>query len=853
MENRKKEGMKAGAAAEDSAGIPLTGGENGQGESPRGRSNKSKGSKRIIIFTVLLLILIILIIGLVLGMRTCCKDEQYSCSKSRCGETSTPDSSFCSCADDCLDQGACCTNYNKVCRGKASWMEEECEDTEEPQCPPGFSQPPVILFSLDGFRSEYLERKTIKVPAIKKLKSCGVSPPYMIPVYPTKTFPNHFTIVTGLYPESHGIIDNRMYDPSRNASFSLKDKEKFVPSWYLGEPVWLTAKYNGLKSGTYFWPGSDVNISGSFPDKYMKFNKSKDFEERLYTILHWLALPKGERPDFYTLYLDEPDTSGHKYGPSSRQVEDALKRVDKIVEMLMDGLKQMKLHKCANVVLVSDHGMEESTCEKSVILSEFIPNTDDFVMRTGAAGRLMPTDLSVYSTYDYKNLMDNLTCKTSHQSFTPYMKENLPKRFHYAHSPRIGPLNFYMKAGWQAGLVKKDVYCSGGFHGSDNLFRNMRAIFIGYGPLFKFKTKVEPFENIEIYNLLCDLLNIAPAQNNGTHGTLNHLLKKPIFSPAFPMEVLGPYSCPFKAASVVHKMGCDCDNMNKTQEETLNQRLNLQSSEVAATNKSNMPYGRPRHLVSESYCLLYQRDYVTGYSTTYRTPLWSSYTIQPKDLSHRSSASSPQSSDCVRLDPRLSDGYHHGCAIYRRNLNITTGFLHPPDFSFAESRPDSLISSNMVPLYPDFKVIWLYLHNIFLPSYAKGKKGVNVISGQAFDNNFDGLVDSSEYMKSIPGIATPTHYFVIVSSCKTESELPETCEDSLDVVSFILPHRETYEEICTKSPDQRWIEDFLHLHVARVRDVELLTGLSFFHDRKWNMVEMLHLKTYLKTFPENEQ
>ncbi|XP_028676877.2 ectonucleotide pyrophosphatase/phosphodiesterase family member 1-like [Erpetoichthys calabaricus] len=569
MENRKKGGMNP--AAEDSVDMSLTGGESRQGESPKGRSNKSEGCKRIIIFTVLLLILIVLIIGLLFGLRTRCKDEQYSCSKSRCGETSTPTSFFCSCAADCLDRGACCTNYNKVCQGKASWMEEECEDTEEPQCPPGFSQPPVILFSLDGFRSEYLERKTIKVPAIKKLKSCGVSPSYMIPVYPTKTFPNHFTIVTGLYPESHGIIDNRMYDPSRNASFSLKDKEKFVPSWYLGEPVWLTAKFNGLKSGTYFWPGSDVNISGSFPDKYLIFNKSKDFEERLYTILHWLALPKGERPDFYTLYLDEPDTSGHRYGPSSRQVEDALKRVDKIVEMLMDGLKQMKLHKCANIVLVSDHGMEESTCEKAVILSNFIPNTDDFVMRTGAAGRLMPKDLSVYNTYDYKHLMDSLTCKTSDQSFTPYMKENLPKRFHYAHSPRIGPLNFYTKAGWQAGLVAKDVYCSGGFHGSDNLFRNMRAIFIGYGPLFKFKTEVEPFENIEVYNLLCDLLNIVPAQNNGTHGTLNHLLKKPIFSPAFPMEVLGPYSCPFKTTSVVYNTSCNCDNMNKTQEETLNQ------------------------------------------------------------------------------------------------------------------------------------------------------------------------------------------------------------------------------------------------------------------------------------------
>jgi len=182
-----------------------------------------------------------------------------------------------------------------VCQGEKSWVEETCESINEPQCPAGFETPPTLLFSLDGFRAEYLHTWSGLLPVISKLKNCGTHTKNMRPVYPTKTFPNHYSIVTGLYPESHGIIDNKMYDPKMNAFFALKSKEKFNPEWYRGEPIWLTAKHQGLKSGTFFWPGSDVEINGILPDIYKMYNSSIPFEERILAVLKWLQLPKDER------------------------------------------------------------------------------------------------------------------------------------------------------------------------------------------------------------------------------------------------------------------------------------------------------------------------------------------------------------------------------------------------------------------------------------------------------------------------------------------------------------------------------------------------------------------------------
>ncbi|KAJ8355447.1 hypothetical protein SKAU_G00182410 [Synaphobranchus kaupii] len=443
----------------------------------------------------------------------CCLDYQevcvaptllWACSKFRCGEQRLM-GSLCSCSEDCSGMRDCCSNYRSVCHGEQSWVEESCEDLESPQCPAGFQKPPVILVSLDGFRAGYLKAYGGLLPVISKLKNCGTSTPYMRPAYPTKTFPNHYTIVTGLYPESHGIVGNKMYDVTRNASFSLRVAEKFNANWYQGEPVWLTAMRYNRTSGTSFWPGSDVAIGGSFPNYYRLYDKSITFEKRITTIFEWLDLPEGTRPDFYTLYLDEPDGAGHRYGPMSTEVIKALLKVDGILGMFMDGLKQRHLHRCANLVVLSDHGMEEASCTKAAYVSTYQDNIADFTVIQGPAAGIRPKKIpEEFFTFDYEGLVRNLSCRVPDQPMKPYLKEHLPKRMHFANNVRIERAHLYMKAQWQAALKPGELkYCSGGFHGSDNLFRNMQAIFMGYGPGIKDRTVVPPFENIEIYNLLC--------------------------------------------------------------------------------------------------------------------------------------------------------------------------------------------------------------------------------------------------------------------------------------------------------------------------------------------------------------
>ncbi|KAF7253950.1 Ectonucleotide pyrophosphatase/phosphodiesterase family member 1 [Varanus komodoensis] len=179
-----------------------------------------------------------------LQLGNCCLDFQeaciapaniWTCTKFRCGEKNRPEY-HCSCSDDCVEKNNCCANYYSVCQGKTSWLEEKCEDINQPQCPEGFTQPPVLLFSLDGFRAEYLHTWGGLLPVISKLRKCGTYTRGLRPVYPSKTFPNHYSIVTGLYAESHGLVDNKMYEPKTNAFFTLRNKEKFNPQWYQGQP-----------------------------------------------------------------------------------------------------------------------------------------------------------------------------------------------------------------------------------------------------------------------------------------------------------------------------------------------------------------------------------------------------------------------------------------------------------------------------------------------------------------------------------------------------------------------------------------------------------------------------------------
>uniref|UniRef100_A0A8C1REQ7 Ectonucleotide pyrophosphatase/phosphodiesterase 1 n=1 Tax=Cyprinus carpio TaxID=7962 RepID=A0A8C1REQ7_CYPCA len=659
---------------------------------------------------------------------TCCLDyeevcvepsQHWTCSKFRCSEERLLNS-LCSCSEDCVKVGDCCSNYKSTCKGEKPWLEEDCEDIRTPQCPVGFSKPPLLLVSLDGFRAGYMEAYSSLLPVINKLRKCGTSTPFMRPAYPTKTFPNHYTIVTGLYPESHGIVDNKMYDVTRNASFSLKADEKFNPAWYQGEPVWLTAMKNKLKTATFFWPGSDVKVNGHFPDYWVK---NIPFEKRVAKIFEWLHLPEGERPDFYTLYLEEPDYAGHRHGPMSTQVIEALLNVDRLLGMLMEGLKERQLHRCVNLVLVSDHGMEEASCKKAVFVSDYLENIDDITVIQGPAARVRPKRLpDEFFSFDYEGLVKNLSCREPDQPMRPYLKEHLPKRLHFASNIRIERAHLYMQPGWQAALKPNEIkYCSGGFHGSDNVFKNMQAIFIGYGPGIHSKTNVLPFENIEIYNLLCDLLGIPPAPNNGTHGSLNHLLKNPPHQPVYPAERSAPSTCTPVSSLLPDPRGCTCDSLTE----------------------------------AEVMSLLFMSDvFVTD--------------------------------------------------------------------------------------------IWNHFHDVLLLKYSQKLNGVNVVSGPIFDDDFDGNYDFMN--KGTPNRAPiPTHFFVILTSCKNSSLPIRQCDGPLDAVSFVLPHRADLLETCHNGSDYSWLQDWVQFHVTRIRDVELLTGLSFYHDRI-SVAETLQLKTTLKIF-----
>ncbi|XP_059837552.1 ectonucleotide pyrophosphatase/phosphodiesterase family member 3-like isoform X1 [Hypanus sabinus] len=736
-------------------------------------------------------------------------------------------------------------------KGEPSWLEDQCEEIKTPECPTGFSRPPLILISLDGFRAGYLKSWDNFLPVIGKLRTCGTHSKYMRAMYPTKTFPNHYTIVTGLYAETHGIVDNNMYDYVFKKSFSLSGDEKNNPKWWGGQPIWLTAMYQNLKAGTFFWPGSDVKINGTYPNKYQKFNSSIPFEERVRTILKWLSLPESERPEFYTLYFDEPDHAGHKSGPDSGAVVEALQLVDRIVGMLMDGLKKRNLHKCVNLIIVADHGMENTYCDQTEYMTNYFDSVKNLYVYNGPAARIRAKNVPAdYLKFDAEGTVKNLSCRYSKQHFIPYMAYELPKRFHYANNRRINKeVHLYLDKQWQAARDKSYNFCGGGNHGYDNEYKSMHAIFIGNGPGFKFKTEVGPFDNIELYNLMCDMLQITPSPNNGTHGSLNHLLKNPPKSPTLPAEVSALSSCPFLTLNLSDHLGCSCENSTLNIKE-MNKNINLTAEQVKTAEAVSMPYGRPRVLQRNSkYCLLTHNSYTNGYSSDILMPLWSAYNV---NKSQGPSVLPPVIPNCLRGDPRISAITSQRCSYYNTASSIGYEFLYPPNMVTGNQQYDALITSNLVPMYQAFKQIWQYLHDTMLLKEAAARNGVNVMSGPVFDYNYDGHFDTPKEIKmhvNGTNVPIPTHFYVILTNCNNTAQTPLSCVGPLSVRSFILPHRRDNSESCPEGKRYpQWIEERIWAHTARVRDVELITGLDFYQDRKQPVIEILQLKTYLPEF-----
>ncbi|CAM8963842.1 unnamed protein product [Rhodiola kirilowii] len=378
--------------------------------------------------------------------------------------------------------------------------------------------PVVILISSDGFRFGY-QYKT-STPNIHRLIANGTEADLgLIPVFPTLTFPNHYSIVTGIYPAYHGIINNYFTDPVTGDKFNMGSHES---KWWLGEPLWETVVNHGLKAATYFWPGSEVKKGNwDCPLKYcQRYNGSVPFEDRVDTVLSYFDLPSSDIPAFITLYFEDPDHQGHQVGPDDQQVTEAVARIDRMIGKLINGLEERGVFEDVTLIMVGDHGMV-GTCDKKLIflddLAPWIKIPSDWVYSYTPLLSIRPPP-----GYDLKEVVKKMnealqSGKVANGEYLKvYPKEELPERLHYSASDRIPPIIGLVAEGFKIEQKNTKSQECGGDHGYDNAFFSMRTIFVGHGPQFAKGRKVPSFENVQIYNTISSILNIQGAPNNGT-------------------------------------------------------------------------------------------------------------------------------------------------------------------------------------------------------------------------------------------------------------------------------------------------------------------------------------------------
>ncbi len=383
--------------------------------------------------------------------------------------------------------------------------------------PKGPVEKTVLLISLDGFRWDYVDK--VSTPNLHALMKSGVRAKGLKPVFPSVTFPNHYSIVTGLYSEHQGIVSNDMYDPSNKRRFAIKDSPEVDASdWWEGEPMWVTAQKQGLRSGTMFWVGSTAEIQGVRPTYFEKYDALVSKTDRIKKILSWLDLPQEKRPRFLTLYFEDADSVGHKFGPDSEEEKKAIADLDLSIGELWAELGKRDLQDLIDIIIVSDHGMAMVEANHGISLEKWVKPNQVEMVGGGAFANLWPKPGEENKIYRALSRAD------SH--FKIYRKKEIPERFHYQAHRRIAPLLILADEGWYLEKFGKH-FNRGGTHGYDNELPSMQGTLIVRGPSFKEGVEFGPVENIDLYELMCQVLGIKPAKNDGNLNRVSGLLKEP--------------------------------------------------------------------------------------------------------------------------------------------------------------------------------------------------------------------------------------------------------------------------------------------------------------------------------------
>ena len=377
------------------------------------------------------------------------------------------------------------------------------------------SKPYVVLVSLDGFRYDYAAKYGAK--NLLAMAAQGASAPNgMIPSFPSITFPNHWTIVTGLYPEHHGIVANNFYDPSRKEKYSYSDaKTSGDGSWYGGTPLWVLAEQQGMRAACFFWPGSEAEIQGKRPSYYLHFDNKYSDEMRVEQILAWLRLPAENRPHFLTLYYSNVDHAGHVFGPDAPETAEAVRHVDEMIGKLSEGIAALGLP--VDLIVLADHGMVATKAD--VIVLDKWADLSQFE----TVGSLLYAKSEADAEKAYNSLLG------ASDTFQVYRRRKMPKRLHFDSNAREGDPIVVPTGPFKITAHAPDDFMASirGVHGYDpSTMPSMKAIFYAAGPDIRAGVTVAPFENVDVYPLIARILGLRTGPIDGNLSALRGILKK---------------------------------------------------------------------------------------------------------------------------------------------------------------------------------------------------------------------------------------------------------------------------------------------------------------------------------------
>jgi predicted AlkP superfamily pyrophosphatase or phosphodiesterase len=374
----------------------------------------------------------------------------------------------------------------------------------------------VVLVSFDAFRWDY--NQLYNTPNLNKFAKDGVKADRMIPSFPTKTFPNHYTIATGLYPDHHGLVDNSFPAADLGLFYRMGDRAAVEnPAFYGGEPMWVTAEKQGVKSASFFWVGSEAPVGGIHPSYWKKYDGTVTYRARIDTVIKWLVYPRENRPELVTLYFDEPDLTSHEYGPKSAETGKVVMKLDSIVGVIREKISKLPDAKKINLIIVSDHGMGPISSDKYINLKAIVPNR---MIASISGGN------PVYLINAAEGKQDSvLFFLNSVKGMKAWKKSEVPAKWHYGTNPRIPEIVALADSSWSLGTRPNGSSIRGGAHGYDNSDSDMFSIFYAAGPAFKKNYHLKELNNVDIYNLVCRILDIKPAPNDGDSEHIKEMLK----------------------------------------------------------------------------------------------------------------------------------------------------------------------------------------------------------------------------------------------------------------------------------------------------------------------------------------